>query len=387
MINIKHTSHIEISRSAYRNNINFIRDQIGEKTILSSVVKGNAYGHGIENIVSIAEGAGIRHFSTFSADEALRVLNASKKKSEIMIMGMLENTSLPWIIKNNISFFVFEFDRLLAAIKEAKSLNMKAKIHIEVETGFHRTGFEWHEKEQLLAVLQENESSLELSGLCTHYAGAESINNYVRIQEQIKNFNLFKNWFAENTVLFDLYHTACSAASLSYPETIMDMVRIGIAQYGFWPSQETYMSKFKQLEPNRKNPLKRLITWKSKIMSTKNVEMGEFIGYGNSYMANRPMRLALIPIGYAHGFSRVLSNGGKVLIQGRILPVVGTVTMNSISVDITDLPHVTKGEEVIIIGKQKKNEITVASFGESIQQINYELLTRLPQDIPRIIVN
>src|SRR5690606_37592648 len=134
------------------------------------------------------------------------------------------------------------------------------------------------------------------------------------------------------------------------------------------------------------NPLKRLITWKSKVMSTKNVRMGEFIGYGNSYMANRPMRLALIPTGYAHGFSRVLSNGGKVLIQGKIIAVVGTVTMNSISVDVTDLPHVSKGDEVIIIGKQKKNEITVASFGESIQQINYELLTRLPQDILSIIV-
>jgi len=387
MVNSNHTSYIEISRSAYRNNINFIRDQVGEKTIISSVVKGNAYGHGIENIVSIAEGAGIRHFSTFSADEALRVLNCSKNKSEIMIMGMLENTSLPWIIKNNISFFVFEFERLLAAIKEAKNLNIKAKIHIEVETGFHRTGFEWQEKEQLLVILQENEEYLELSGLCTHYAGAESINNYVRIQEQIKNFNHFKTWFNENAITFNLYHTACSAASFSYPETIMDMVRIGIAQYGFWPSQETYISKFKQLEPNKKNPLKRLITWKSKVMSTKEVKMGKFVGYGNSYMANRLMRLALIPIGYSHGFSRVLSNGGKVLIQGKIIPVVGTVTMNSISVDITDLQQITKGEEVIIIGKQKKNEITVASFGESIQQINYELLTRLPQDIPRIIVS
>src|SRR5690606_11897007 len=146
--------------------------------------------------------------------EAFRVLNASKKKSKIVIMGMLENSSLPWIIKNNISFYVFEFDRLLAAIKEAKNLNIKAKIHIEVETGFHRTGFEWQEKEQLLVILQENKDHLELIGLCTHYAGAESINNYVRIQEQIKSFDHFINWFTENEVVFNLCHTACSAASL-----------------------------------------------------------------------------------------------------------------------------------------------------------------------------
>lgn len=381
-----HTSFIEISKSAYRNNINFLRDQVGQKTIFSAVVKGNAYGHGIENIVSIAEDVGIRHFSTFSSDEAIRVMDASTKKSQIMIMGMLDNASLSWIIQKNISFYVFEFDRLHAAIQEAKKSNIKARIHIEVETGFHRTGFEWNEKEKLFQILSNEAAHVELCGLCTHYAGAESINNYVRIQEQIKIFHQFKNWFSEKGISFLAFHTACSAASLSYPETIMDMVRIGIAQYGFWPSQETYMSKFRQLEPHKQNPLKRLITWKSKVMSTKEVEMGKFVGYGNSYMANRPMRIALVPIGYSHGFSRILSNGGKVLIHGKILHVIGTVTMNSISVDITDLQNVQKGDEVVIIGKQRKNEITVASFGESIQQINYELLTRLPPDIPRRIV-
>lgn len=382
-----HTSYIEISKSAYRNNIQFIREQVGEKTVISSVVKGNAYGHGIENIVAIAEDCGIRHFSTFSTDEAWRVLKASKKSSEVMIMGMLENKSLSWIIESGISFYVFEFDRLHAAISEAKRIGIKARIHVEVETGFHRTGFEWEEKEQLQQLLIENLSHIELVGLCTHYAGAESINNYVRIQNQIQKYHEYKNWLVQEGLVFQVYHTACSAACLTYPDTIMDMVRIGIAQYGFWPSQETYMSKFKQLDLNKRNPLRRLITWKSCIMSVKKVEMGSFVGYGNSFMAQRDMLIALVPIGYSHGYSRILSNGGKVLIQGKIMPVVGTVTMNTVAVDITDLKAAEKGDEVIIIGKQRKNEITVASFGESAQQINYELLTRLPQDIPRKIVS
>lgn len=381
-----HTSRIEISRSAYRNNINFIRNEVGEKTVISSVVKGNAYGHGIENIVALGEDAGIRHFSTFSTDEAYRVLKASKKDSEIMVMGMLENASLPWLIEKGISFYIFEFDRLDVAVGEAKRLGINAKVHIEVETGFHRTGFEWDEKEKLLDLLRENSSHIELAGLCTHYAGAESINNYVRIQEQIVRFHQFKEWFLKHGISFNACHTACSAASLSYPDTIMDMVRIGIAQYGLWPSPETYMSKFKQIEPDKKDPLKRLITWRSTVMSTKKVEMGKFIGYGNSFMASRPMKIALVPIGYSHGYSRILSNGGRVLLHGKFVSVVGTVTMNSIAVDVTDLQNVKKGDEVIIIGKQKKREITAASFGESIQQINYELLTRLPQDIPRKIV-
>ncbi|WP_215225253.1 alanine racemase [Echinicola shivajiensis] len=381
-----HTSHLEISKSAYRRNIKFLQNQLGAETIISSVVKGNAYGHGIENIIPIAESAGIRHFSTFSTDEAMRVHNTIEKNSTIMIMGMIENRDLEWAIEKDIEFFVFEFDRLLATIKAAKKLRKKAKVHIEVETGFHRTGFEWKEKEILAEMLFEQQEHLELSGLCTHYAGAESIANYVRVQNQIKKYHEFKKWFFNKGIKFKTHHTACSAASLSYPETIMDMVRIGIVQYGFWPSQETYMSKFKQLAVNRKNPLKRLITWKSKIMSLKKVEMGDFIGYGNTYMAPRNMLVAMIPIGYGHGFSRMLSNLGKVLIHGKIVSVVGTVTMNSITVDVTDLRDVKKGNEVVIIGKQKNNEITVASFSESSQQVNYELLTRLPQDIPRKIV-
>lgn len=381
-----HTSYIEISKSAYKNNLKFIKSQVGDKVIISSVVKGNAYGHGIENMVFIAEEAGIRHFSTFSTDEAIRVHHASSKKSQIMIMGMVDTGNLPWIIENGISFYVFDQERLKSAIVISKKLNKKAKIHVEVETGFHRTGFEWEERDTLKKIFTENQEQLELCGLCTHYAGAESIGNYVRIQNQINTYLKYKKWFTENGIIFQCYHTACSAASLSYPETIMDMVRVGIAQYGFWPSQETYMYKFKQLAPHMKNPLRRLISWKSTIMSLKKVKIGDFIGYGNSFMASRNMTIALVPVGYSHGFSRNLSNLGKVLIHGKILPVVGTVTMNTISVDISDLKDPKKGDEVVIIGKQKRNEITVASFGESTQQVNYELLTRLPNDIPRKII-
>lgn len=384
---MQHTSFIEISKSAYKKNIDFLKSEVGEKTEISIVVKGNAYGHGIENIVPLAEENGIRHFSTFSSDEALRVYNSSLHNSQVMIMGMLENADLEEIILKGISFFVFEFDRLEAAISTAKKLKKKAKMHVEVETGFHRTGFEWEDREKLAKILQENKDSLELKGLCTHYAGAESISNYVRVRRQIKEYKRFKKWISAQGIKFEKYHTACSAATLSYPETVMDMVRIGIASYGLWPTMETYMYRFQSLPEDNKNPLKRLISWKSSVMNTKKVEMGEFIGYGSSYMAPREMTIALVPIGYGHGYSRLLSNQGKVLVRGKIVTVVGTVTMNSIAVDVTDVEGVTKGDEVVIIGKQEDNEITVASFGESTQQVNYELLTRLPLDIPRKVVD
>jgi alanine racemase len=384
---MQHTSYIEISKSAYQKNIEFLKYEVGLKTEISLVVKGNAYGHGIENIIPLAEENGIRHFSTFSADEAIQVYQSSKENSEVMIMGMLENSDLDEILRKGIGFYVFEFNRLEAAISAAKTLNIKAKIHIEVETGFHRTGFEWSEKEWLIRMLKENQEHLELKGLCTHFAGAESINNHERVMQQIANFRKFKEAFYQVNLYFEKCHTACSAATLSYPETIMDMVRIGIASYGFWPTQETYMLRYASLPEANKNPLKRLISWKSTVMNTKEVPEGQFIGYGSSFQAQRNMTIALVPIGYGHGYSRMLSNQGKVLIGGVIVPVVGTVTMNSIAVDVTDLEKVQKGDEVVIIGNQGDKEITIASFGESSQQVNYELLTRLPQDIPRRIVD
>lgn len=382
-----HTSFLELSAKAYRQNIRYIRSEIGEKPEISAVVKGNAYGHGIRQMVEIAEKSGIRHFSTFSSDEAWEVLAHSTKGSQIMIMGMLHLEELEEIIRNGISFYVFDFSRFEKAIEISKKIRIPAKVHIEVETGFKRTGFDWKNRITLSGLLLKNLEFISLEGLCTHYAGAESVSNFVRVKTQISNYHEFKEYFNHENLHFKTYHTACSAATLIFPETIMDMVRIGIAGYGFWPTKETYFAKLNSLPSTGKNPLKRLISWKSSVMSLKNVEKGEFVGYGNSYMALTKMVLAIIPVGYGQGYSRLLSNLGQVLIRGQFAKVVGTVTMNSISVDITKIKGIEPGDEVVLIGKQGSKEITVASFSESTQQVNYELLTRLPKDIPRKIIS
>lgn len=382
-----HTSFLEISAKAYRQNIRYIRSEIGEKPKISAVVKGNAYGHGIQQIVEIAEKAGIRHFSTFSSEEAWEVYSHSTQRSEIMIMGMLHFEELEKIIRKGISFYVFDFDRLEKALEISKNIQIRAKIHIEVETGFNRTGFDWKDQEKLAELLVKNLDFLSLEGLCTHFAGAESVSNYVRVKSQISKYQDFKVRFTEENIHFKTYHTACSAASLIFPETIMDMVRIGIAGYGFWPTTETFFAKLNSLPKANKNPLKRLITWKSSVMSLKTVEKGEFVGYGNSYMALTKMKLAIIPVGYGQGYSRLLSNQGQVLIRGQFAKVAGTVTMNSITVDVSKIKGIELGDEVVLIGNQGSKEITVASFSESSQQVNYELLTRLPKDIPRKIIS
>ncbi|MCB0641380.1 MAG: alanine racemase [Phaeodactylibacter sp.] len=384
-MSIFHTSHIEISRSALAHNLAFLRQFLQPGVRLSSVIKGNAYGHGIELFAPLAESCGVRHFSVFSGDEAYRVLQARNEQTTILVMGQLDNAQLEWAIEHEIEFFVFELDRLETAAAIAKRMNRTARIHLEVETGMNRTGFSPTLLRRAANLLKSNKEHLEFKGLCTHFAGAESIANYYRIKKQQQVYSRALNKLAGFGLYPQLQHIACSAASIRYPKTQLDMVRIGILQYGFFPSRETlvdYLTKRK--EPF--DPLRRLISWKSKVMDVKPVKTGEFVGYGTSFMANSDMQIAIVPIGYSHGYSRGLSNQGRVLIHGQRVNVVGTVNMNMLSVDISNLEGVKKGDEVVLIGQQGEQEISVSSFGEYSDQINYELLTRLPADIPRKVI-
>jgi alanine racemase len=381
------TSQISVDYQAYHQNVTFLKSHFGQKVKISSVVKGNAYGHGIELFVPMAEEVGIRHFSVFEAEEAFRVFNASKHRSTIMVMGFIGNEELSWAISNEIEFFVFDIGRLEAAIFQAKQLNKPAKIHIELETGLNRTGLTEEQVIYSLELIDGNQDYVDVVGFTTHYAGAESIANYFRVTKQIIVFNEFMEKFAHYSFLKNtIRHTACSAASMSYPETRMDMVRIGIMQYGFWPSKETFIQYVKSA-PTHVDPLKRLISWKTKVMDIKEVGVGEFVGYGTTFMASQAMRIATVPIGYSHGFARSLSNQGRVIIRGKRLGVIGTINMNLLMIDLTECPEAQHDDEVVLIGEQGQNTISVSSFAELSDLLNYELLTRLPANTPRRIVN
>uniref|UniRef100_UPI0030DDB9B2 alanine racemase n=1 Tax=uncultured Planktosalinus sp. TaxID=1810935 RepID=UPI0030DDB9B2 len=343
------------------------------------------YGHSIDLFVPLAEENGIDHFSVFSADEAYKVQKASTQNSQIMIMGSAENEQLEWAIEHDISCYIFDIHRLKQAVFFAKKTAKKAKIHIEVETGMHRTGFDVQEWQEVAETLKEHQDVLSFKGLCTHFAGAEEIANYYRIKQQQQNFRRAKRYFKDFGLEPQLIHTACSAATLRYPRTQNDMVRLGIVQYGFFPTKEVlihFLEKIKMKE----DPLQRLLSWKSKVMDIKQVKTGDFIGYGTSFMAGTDMKIATIPVGYSQGFSRSLSNQGRVLINGQRAPVIGVVNMNMMTVDVTHLDSVEKGDEVVLIGKQGDLEIGVSSFSEFSNQINYEMLTRLPAEIPRKVV-
>ncbi|CAM4020072.1 alanine racemase [Flavobacterium antarcticum] len=378
-------SHIEINQNALQNNIDFLKKLYGKKVILSSVVKGNAYGHGIPEFVRSAFSCGVTHFSVFDADEARAVKKELQDKVSILIMGFVSDEDIFWAIENNVSFYVFDKIRMQKTIKIAKKLNKKATIHIEVETGMNRTGFEKSELLWVSKMLKENTDTLIFEGLCTHFAGAESVSNFYRIEKQISNFTTAETFFRKENLVPNIKHSACSAASIMFPETRMDLVRIGIMQYGLWSSPEVFVH-YLNSKKIKKDPLQRIISWKSEVMSVKKVNPGDYIGYGTSFMASEKMKVAVIPVGYSHGYSRSLSNHGRVLINGKRCMVIGTVNMNMLTVNVSDLETVKKGDEAVLIGNQEDISISIASFSDFSNTLNYELLTRLDKGIPRKII-
>lgn len=385
MISYK-SSLIEISCSAIKNNLQFIKKIAGPKTKVSSVVKANAYGHGIEHYVPVAERFGIDHFSVFGSDEARYLKQFTKDDTTIMVMGWVNDEDIEWLLENRIEFYVFQAHTLNLAIEAAKRTGVKARIHLEVETGMNRTGVEEQELDWFIETIKINAKHLDLIGYCTHLAGAESIANYHRILKQIEKYEEIYTKI-QHAGLKPVYrHVASSAATIAYPQARYDMVRIGIMQYGFWPSIETYI-QYLENRKKRVDPLKRIISWRTKIMSIKNVKRGEFISYGTTFFSETDKKIAIIPVGYAYGYSRSLSNTGRVIVHGRRASVISMVNMNMLIIDVSKIPNVNPGDEVILIGKNGKNEISVSSFSELSDLLNYELLTRLPAVLERRIID
>ncbi|MBI9042616.1 alanine racemase [Lutibacter sp.] len=380
-----HNSVIQISKSALKNNIDFIKSLIDTSVTLSSVIKGNAYGHSILEMVPLLQEFNVNHFSVYSSFEAKQVFKVAKKDFTILIMGDISSSDEDWIIDNSIEFFVFNINRLKKMLSKAKEKKKVLNIHIEIETGMNRTGFNQKDWIQVIQLVNDHKDFIKVKGLCTHFAGAESLNNYVRVKKQQIVFNKAIKFFKTQEIEPQQIHCSCSAAVLAFPTKNYDMVRVGILQYGLWPSRESYIAYISKFKINT-NPLKPVLSWKSYIMDIKQVPKGDFIGYGNSYLAENETKVASIPIGYGYGYSRGLSNLGRVIIDNNRYSVISTINMNMFLADITSNDSIAINDEVILIGSSTDLDISLSSFCNMTDQLNYEVLSRIDKDIPRNII-
>ncbi len=369
-----------------------------------SVVKSNAYGHGLVEVAKILNKklVGVDWFGVDSIDEALLLKQVGIKKP-ILILGYIPLNQLKEAVKNNFRFVVYNYETVKALTKISSSTRLarsgnkkilpepvegNINIHIKVETGTSRQGI-GEDKILNFAKFIQKHKNIKIEGIYTHFANIEDTTDHSYAEKQLGKFKKIIKLLKKNGVEIPIKHSACSAATILFPETHFNMVRVGIAQYGLWPSKETFVSAgaLGGRTPFGVRPLlKPVLTWKTIIAQIKNVKKGTAISYGLTEKVNRDSKIAVLPIGYWDGFDRGMSSIGNVLIKGKRCKVLGRVCMNMCVVDVTDVPNVKLEDEAVIVGKQGREQISAEEFAAKLGTINYEVATRINPLIKRKII-
>ena len=370
---------VKINKENLLHNLSQFRKLVGAKVKIMGVVKANAYGHGLIEVAGVISDQ-VDWFGVDSLSEALKLRQVAIKKP-ILVLGYTELKDLKEAVKNNISLTVYNKETIEKLGKiPIHNPNLNPKIHIKIETGTARQGVLENEILEFIKFVKQY-PSIEIQGISTHYANIEDTTDSSFAKAQLEIFSRAAEILKKEGVT-PLRHTACSAATILFPETHFDMVRLGISMYGLWSSKETKaVAKNKNLELD----LKPALTWKTIIAQIKNLPAGTPVGYGLTERVSRDSKIAILPIGYYDGYDRKLSSVGNVLIRGKRCKVLGRVCMNMIIVDVTDLPKVELEDEVVLLGRQGKEEISAEDLAQKIGTINYEVVTRINPLILRIL--
>jgi len=364
---IKRNVWAEIDLSAIKHNVGETKKILQPDTRLCAVVKANAYGHGAIPVAKAAIEAGADFLAVALTQEALE-LRLAGIKVPILILGALTPGHEETVVEYHISQAVPDLksvERLSAvAVKKGKT----AKVHLVIETGMNRIGCKVSEAGDLAAAVMAL-PNVELEGVFSHFAKADAEDKSYMQQQYDAFVEAIKNIEGKG-ICIPIKHIANSAAITETPKVHMDMVRQGITLYGLWPSSE--VKRDLHYEP--------VMSLKAQIVFIKEVPPGEKIGYGCTYETTRTTKIATLPLGYADGISRKLSNRGYVSIRGCKAPIVGRVCMDQMMADVTDIPNVREGDEVIIFGG---NEISIDTVAQWMETINYEVVCLLSDRIPR----
>lgn len=368
---------IEINSSSLKRNLQNIHhflQRINKKVEICAIIKSNAYGHGLLQVANIIDKFNYVKILGVTAIEEAILLRQSGIKKQILLLGSLYPFSNIKFLKDyNITPTVASITVLREINKFAYKNNTKISFHLKIDTGMGRIGITPVNIDKFIDQYKSL-SNVVCEGVYTHFSSAAEDKDYTFYQ-----LNLFKQ--ACDKLIFSgikpkYIHAANSAAMLLYSESLFNMVRPGLAIYGMLPFD--YAGKVV--------PLKPVLSLKSKIVFLKTLPKGKYISYSKTYCTKRKTKVATIPIGYADGILRKLSNRGKVIVKGCLCDIIGRVTMDMIMLDVTNVKDVKIGDEVILIGEQDGKKITVENVASWAETINYEITTRLSERIPRVVV-
>lgn len=355
---------IEVNLKHIKDNIRSIKSLLKPTTKFMAVIKANAYGHGLLPVAQAAQEAGADRLGVALITEAV----ALRKAGFTLPIHILSETALddaPLIWKYRLIPTVYS-EKMLSALAAAVPNNWLLPIHLKVDTGMHRVGADL-EKIQSLYRLAEKSQNLFVEGVFTHFACADEAENSFT-KQQLKLFLSLKEQINAR-----LWHCANSAATFYFPESHLDMVRVGISLYGLLPGKQKLPVE-----------LKPALSLRAKIAHLRQIKKGEGVSYGLTFKASEPKKIAVIPLGYGDGYSRRLSNLASVIVRGKRQPVVGNVCMDQLLVALSQHELVEVGDEVILIGRQRDTEITAEELAEKSGTINYEIVCALNERLPRI---
>lgn len=371
---------VELDREVPDHNLRELRKGLRKGTILCAVVKANAYGHGVKEMIPLLPSAD--WFAVNSLEEGVELREMAEKRP-VLVLGHVPLDALQEAVARNLDFTVYNRETLEALAQLDLGSIGPARLHLKVETGTGRQGILPSEVKGFVGQLK-SVAGAKLVGVSTHFANIEDTLNHDYAQAQLDRFGDVLSILDRLDIKADFIHAAATAAGILFSKTHFNLVRAGIGIYGLWPSRETYLST---LLGHRPVPdLRPVLTWKTRIVQIKNLPEGSYIGYGCTYRATRPIRVAVLPVGYAEGYDRKLGNAAYVLIRGKRAPVIGRVCMNLTMVDISDIPHAGLEEEVVLLGQDGEERVSAESMAEWAGTINYEIVTRISPLFPRRVV-
>ena len=370
---------VEIALDRLGQNLAAIRSRTREGCEIMAVVKADAYGHGAPLVAAEYERLGVRRFAVSNLEEAQQ-LRRGGVKSPVLILGFTPAEYAGELARGGIRQTVYDLDYARRLSKEAVAAGVKVEAHIKIDTGMSRIGFlywDGADRERSLREIGEVAAlpGLSLEGIFTHFAVAdEPEKNYTA--EQYGRFTRAVEDLGRAGIRFRYRHCCNSAALLEFPQMQLDMVRPGIILYGLTPAVGMPLPQGVELKP--------VMSIKTVISQVKELPAGVSVSYGRKYTTGGPTRVATLPIGYADGFQRSLSNKGHVLIHGRRAPVIGRVCMDQCMADVTGIPEAAAGDVATVVGRDGGAEITLDELAGQMGTINYEIACLIAKRVPRI---
>ena len=365
----------EIDIRALVHNLNEAKRLAGSKSQILAVVKADAYGHGAVAISEALVRNGIQYLGTALVEEAIELRDAGIKVPIIVLGGIFEE-QIPKIAEYGLTPVVYQEGFLKAIANEAGNINRQINIHIKIDTGMGRIGVLPYDAVDFVkkAASQKN---IKVEGIMTHFADAD-LADKAYAEKQMAEFTSIADKLNKEGIKIPYQHIANSAALVSFENDRFNMARPGIMLYGYAP-----FSKGKEWGLN----LIPVMSLKTKILHLKRVLAGAYISYGRTFVAKRESIIATLPIGYADGYSRALSNKGSVIVKGKKAPIAGRVCMDMTMIDVTDIDGVDVNDEVVLIGKQGKETITADDIAMLTNTISYEVLCCVGKRVPRVYIN